>query len=113
MRVIDLPLVLSAISAPRSHGLIADTPGGQSAATHRRFRPVPGDRERMDAGRQRGQRPAGLAAGEDLPIEDARHPDGRSVARNAFDEAVLRVDRQHRLRLQRGSGRGKQRDQIT
>src|SRR4051812_19225856 len=38
IRVITLPVVLSAISAPRSQALIADTPGGQSAATHRRLR---------------------------------------------------------------------------
>ena len=61
---------------------------------------------------QRGDHAASGRAGENLPVEDARNPDRRAVARNAFDEAVPGIDREERLRLNRcGGSEGQQADQ--
>jgi hypothetical protein len=73
---------------------------------------IPCQRKRMQSGRERGQRPATRVAGDDLTVENARHEDGRAIARDAFDEAVLWVDREERLRLDRSCrGKGQQSDQ--
>src|SRR4029079_9202543 len=63
------------------------------------LRAIPGDRERGQPFGQGRQRAAAFATGEDLPVENARHPDRPAVAGNAFDDAVLRVDRDYGLRL--------------
>jgi hypothetical protein len=53
----------------------------------------------MEASRQGGQPAASRSAGEDLPVEDTRDPDGRTVACDAFDEPVTGIDREYRLQL--------------
>lgn len=65
---------------------------------------VPAYGERVETCRQGGQRATREAAREDLPVEDAGKPNGLSVARNAFDDAVLRIDVENRLRLRRDGG---------
>ena len=75
---------------------------------------IPGNCERMDSGGQRRDRSASRATGEDLPIEDAGNPDRRSVACDALDEAVFRIDRKDRLRLDRRCcSEGQQADQRS
>ena len=64
----------------------------------------------MKRSRKRRERPAAGSAGEDLPVEDARHPDRPAVTRHAFNQAMPGIDRQHGLRLDsRRSGERQQR----
>ena len=58
----------------------------------------------MERLRQDRQRPAFCPTGEDLAIENARNPDRRPVAGDAFDQAVTGIEGQHRLRLDGGGG---------
>ena len=52
--------------------------------------------------RQSRDRAAGGSAREDLTVENARYPYRPAVAGDAFDQAMLGIDREHRLRLDRG-----------
>src|ERR1044072_7156627 len=73
--------------------------------------PIPCDAERVQALGQRRDGPAAGRASEDLPVEHARHEDGRSVGGHAFDEAMLWWHRENDLRRgDNSSGCDRQRD---
>src|SRR5690348_11248863 len=74
--------------------------------------PVPGETERVQRLGQGRDRPAGPGAGQNLPVENARHPDGRAVAGDAFDEAAPWLDSENCPRLGgRRCSEGQQPDQ--
>ncbi len=66
----------------------------------------------MQSRRKRRNCPAAGTASEDLPVKNARYENGRTVARDAFDEPVFGIDGEERLRLDRGRrSKGQKADQ--
>ena len=59
---------------------------------------VPGDGEGVQALGQGGDRLAGLPALQDLPVDQARHPNGAAIACDPFDQPMVGVDRDDGLR---------------